>query len=81
MEQLHLFATLTNSHGQTTRLRLRAPNIAGGIWVCNERSRMDAFRRLGLETSPLANPTVHTSHTFRAVDWDGWHTYTLYAEK
>ena len=82
MQTLYLFATVKNpNNGKQTRIRLRAPNLAGGIWVCNERARQDAFRRIGCDTSALANPRVESSHTFRAIDFDGWHTYTLYATK
>ena len=64
---------------KSTTVRARPPNIHGGVWVISERARRAAFRRIGVETDPGANPTIETTATIRAIDADGWHTYTLWA--
>lgn len=62
---------------KTTTVRARPPNILGGIWVISERARRAACKRIGADWSD-PNPQIHSSATVRAVDTDGWHTFTFY---
>ena len=72
-------ATFTNSrNGQNTGVVLRAPAIHGGIWIMSERARRAAFKRIGADWTDT-NAGVTSDRTARAVDADGWHTFTVYA--
>ena len=73
-------ATLTNErNGKQTHVHLRAPSIAGGIWIMSERARRAAFKRIGADWQDT-NAGVVSSHTARAVDADGYHTFTIYTK-
>jgi len=66
--------------GKSTTVRARpSSGLTAGTWVISERARRAAFRRIGVETDPGANPTIETTATIRAIDADGWHTYTLWS--
>lgn len=73
-------ATLTNTrNGQKTGVNLSPPNVHGGIWIMSERVRRAAFKRIGADWTDT-NAGVVSSHTARAVDTNGWHTFTVYTE-
>jgi hypothetical protein len=63
--------------GEATTVRARPPNINGGIWVISERARRAACARIGADWRDT-NPGIRSSATIRAIDANGWHTFTLY---
>lgn len=76
---MRLKVTLTRGDNTAT-VHARAPNIHGGVWVISERSRRRAFCALGLDPDPLTNhPGLVSSATIRAIDTNGWHTYTVWS--
>lgn len=62
---------------RTTTVRARPPAISAGMWVISERARRAACKRLGADWSD-PNPKIHSSATVRAVDKNGYHTFTIY---
>ncbi|MGQ0595865.1 hypothetical protein [Aquabacterium sp.] len=75
---MSLEVLLTNQRtGAKTTVKARRPNHYAGIWSITERTRRDAFKRIGADWRD-PNPGVASSSTIRAVDADGWHTFTLY---
>jgi hypothetical protein len=78
---MRLAATLTNTrNGKKTNVRLRAPSIHGGIWIMSERARRAAFKRIDADWTDT-NAGVVSTHTARAVDQDGFHTFTIHTEQ
>lgn len=75
---MRITATLKNNrNGQTTAVRLRPPFINAGMWIMSERARRAAFNRIGADWQDT-NSGVTASHTIRAVDDTGYHSYTIW---
>lgn len=75
---MRLRVTLTNTNTDTdAHVWARMPSILGGSWIISERARRAACKRLGVDWSD-PNPPVTTSATVRAVDRNGWHTFTFW---
>lgn len=78
MQTLRLPVTLTCERtGKTARIIARPPNILGGIWIISERARREACKRMGADWDD-PNPKITGTATVRAVDRNGYHTFTIY---
>lgn len=75
-----IIAKLTNTrNGRTTTVRILPPSFHGGMWHMSERARRSSFARIGAEWED-PNAGVISDKTIRAVDTNGWHTYTIWTQ-
>jgi hypothetical protein len=75
-----VIAILTNvRNNKTTTVKLNEPRICGGVWTISERARRDAFKRLDADWRDT-NAGVMSDRTVRAVDKNGWPTFTIFTE-
>lgn len=74
-------AILTNvRNNKTTTVKLNGPHIYGGMWTISERARRDAFKRIDADWRDT-NAGVVSDRTVRAIDRNGYGTFTIWTEK
>lgn len=77
---LRLPVTLTCERtGKSAKVIARPPNILGGIWIISERARRAACARMDADWRDT-NPKITGTATVRAIDIDGYHTFTIYTK-